>query len=183
MNFIALQKYIHKLGGFVLLLPLILMSGCKKDWLDEKPKLSLVVPTTIADFQALLDNTTSSTGTYATGGFVGFNVEQNILPLIVAEEFNVNDASFNLESLTLQNSYAFRQEIFTDANSSGDWNTPYKKIFYTNIILEGIKTIVPASGPEQIAWNQVVGSALFLRAFNHYEVVQEFSTPYDETSS
>jgi hypothetical protein len=47
----------------------LILFGCKKNWLDEKPTLSLAVPKSISDFQALLDNT-------ANGG-VEFNNKQS----------------------------------------------------------------------------------------------------------
>lgn len=183
MKFNIINRNIHNSSIVILSLIMLFLIGCKKDWLDEKPKLSFVVPTTIADYQALLDNSSNSTGTYFTGGFLGFNHEQNFLPLIATEEFNVLDASIETEGQTVQNTYKWAREIFTETNTSSDWNNPYKKIFYTNIVLEGIEKIIPVSGPEQTAWNQVKGSALFFRAFGHFEIAQEFSKPYDETTS
>jgi hypothetical protein len=59
----------------LLLLPAItIFGGCKKNWLDEKPNLSFVVPSTVRDYQALLDNTGNSVGGSTVGGPVGFNM-------------------------------------------------------------------------------------------------------------
>lgn len=175
----------HQAVNMKLLLLLVIITGvsCKKEWLDAKPQLALVVPSTISDFQALLDNTTSSTGSSAVGGEVGFNVEQVVLPEVSSGEFYVNDNNFNTQNVFIQNAYTWAQDIFTGINTSSDWNAAYKKIYYSNIILEGIEKINPESNPDKIAWRQVKGSGLFFRAYNHYEIAQTFSKPFDNATA
>jgi starch-binding outer membrane protein, SusD/RagB family len=171
--------YIKLLMAFFILV----CSSCKKDWLEAKPNLSLVAPTTISDYQALLDNTTESTGAVSVGGNVGFNVEQIFSNEIGAGDFYVKDANFNAVSPNQQNLYTWSQDIYPGLTTSSEWNTLYKKIYYTNIVSEGIEKIKPVNNSEQAAWNQVKGSALFFRAYNHFEVSQLYCKPFDKTTA
>src|SRR5882724_616603 len=51
-------KFNSKFGARLLLLLLPVLSGsCKKDWLNAKTNKNLAVPSTLGDFQQLMDNT------------------------------------------------------------------------------------------------------------------------------
>ena len=56
-----LHKNISRVLGvqpvIILLLMLFSLISCKKDWLDAKTNKSQDIPTTVEDFQAILDNT------------------------------------------------------------------------------------------------------------------------------
>src|SRR5689334_15644101 len=88
----------------IAILFLFLLTNCKKDWLDAKPNLALVVPTTIADYQALLDNTTTPISS-SPGGDVGFNASQTVLNEIGSGDFYLKDADYNANSALFRNTY------------------------------------------------------------------------------
>src|SRR5690606_31049047 len=50
-----------------------------------------------------------------------------------------------------------------------DWTYAYFYIFNANQALEGIQKIEPTES-EQLAWNNVKGSALFFRAYRYYQL-------------
>lgn len=167
----------------VLVTVLGLHNGCTKNWLDEKPDLSLVVPTKIADYQSLLDNTGTSIGSSTVGGPVGFNIDQISSNETGADDFFVVDATFLGADVAEQNVYTWGNDIYVGLTTSTEWNTAYKKIYYANIIAEGIDKIEPLNSSEEIAWNQVKGSALFFRAYNHFEMAQLYCKPYDKVTA
>ncbi|HYE54376.1 MAG TPA: RagB/SusD family nutrient uptake outer membrane protein, partial [Chitinophagaceae bacterium] len=157
----------------ITILFFVLASSCKKNWLDAKPDKSLVVPSSIRDYQALLDANTSG---------IAFNANQNLLTEVATGEFYVDYPIFNSPSSTeiQQNTYRWATDIYGSTEDRSEWDRPYRRILYTNIVLEGIEKIHPKTTTEQQEWNQVKGGALFLRAYNHYDIAQEFSKSYDK---
>jgi starch-binding outer membrane protein, SusD/RagB family len=158
------------------------LSSCKKGWLEAKPDKSFVVPSTIADYQALLDNTTELSNAVpgATVGLTPFNAQQNALGEVSAGDFYVLPNIFTGQVAVYRNAFTWAQDIYEGAKNIDDWNSPYKRVFLANVVLEGIEKIKPADNTEQQAWNNVKGAALFFRAYNHFDVAQEFCKSYDK---
>jgi tetratricopeptide (TPR) repeat protein len=159
-----------------ILLLSILCFSCKKGWLEVKPRKELVVPITIADFQALMDNTTS-------GGGVRFNGQGPVWDEIAIGNFYVIDVDYDPLVPTQRNNYIWASDIYETETSTIEWNAPYQRVFYSNIILEGLAKIVPTNNSEQVEWNQAKASALFFRAYNHYNIAKLFCKSYDENSA
>jgi len=163
----------------IFLIPVMMIhASCKKDWLDAKPNKSLVVPSTIADYQALLDNTAQFSSNSAP-----FNSNQNALGEVGVGDYYVDNATWTAQVPFVRNTYIWAADIYAGAINIDDWDIPYKRIFYTNVVLEGIEKVVPADKTQQAAWNNVKGSALFFRAYNHYDVAQEFCKSYDKNTA
>jgi tetratricopeptide (TPR) repeat protein len=160
------NSFIHLLTTVLFF---IILTSCKKDWLDAKPQKSLVIPNKIEDFQALLDNTSTV-----------FNLTQGSgLGEISAGDFYVQYSTWQaLSSSQEKSSYIWEKtENFYNGEASADWTNSYKRILYSNVIIEGINKINPHS-TELAAWNNVMGSALFFRAFDLYNLSQQFCSPY-----
>lgn len=164
----------------LLLLIISLNYSCKKDWLEKKPQLSLIVPTTISDYQSILDNSSGR-----TGGAVPFNAGQPSLGEIAAGDFYVLDASYNSAQTELERkAYLWNQDLYAGSPIQiTEWNDSYNRIFYSNIVLEGIEKITPVDTKEISAWQDVKGGALFFRAINHYDLAQLFCKVFDKTSA
>src|SRR5687767_3370595 len=140
--------------------------SCKKEWLDAKPNKSLVVPQTIKDYQALLDNSNTV-----------FNTGQPALGEIASDDYYVLHSTWQSLIVTQQKGYNWTEDGTYQNGIVNDWNQPYAQIVHANIILEGIEKIVP-SGNEVQSWNNVKGSALFYRAFAFYNLAQLFAEAY-----
>ncbi|MGB8190550.1 MAG: RagB/SusD family nutrient uptake outer membrane protein [Chitinophagaceae bacterium] len=153
----------------------LLNLSCKKNWLEAKPQKALVVPKKISDYQALLDNTLTSNS-------IGFNDAYNTLGEIGAGDFYVLDTFLKLRPFE-EKVYKWIPDIYADQTNLTEWSNPYKRIFYTNVVLEGIDQIIPSNGNEQIAWHQVKGTAFFFRAVYHYTVAQSYCKPYQAGGS
>jgi hypothetical protein len=153
-------------GVFILLL--LILTSCSKEWLESKPDKSLVVPKTIKDFQSLLDNTNL------------FNTQQGVgLGEVGSGDFYINNAGWSLIT-TNQERAAYiwaPTNNFYNTEIGIDWENGYKRILSTNVILYGIEQIKPAMA-EQQDWNTVKGSALFFRAFDFFNLAQEYCVPY-----
>lgn len=158
----------------------ILVSGllsCKKSWLDGKPKTELVIPTTISDYQAILDNTIQS---------AGYNTESPSLGEAGAGDFYIPTNRWpNVTQEKDRNAYtwSYSDDFYGGITNLADWLLPYERIFKANVVLEGIEKISPKTNLEKVAWQQVKGSALFFRAINHYNVAQIFCGDYQNTTA
>ncbi len=145
---------------------LIAFSGCTKEFLDAKPKMSIVVPTTLKDLRPLMDNSdyiNRVAGIHAISSDDYFTTQSGWLAWGTTQE---------------RNAYLWNVEIFGTENSL-DWSTQYTQIFYANVVLDGLKKITVKTPTEQIEWNSIKGLALFSRAFGYYHLAALFTKPYD----
>lgn len=154
---------------YILSAALIALTGCKKGWLDQKPDLALTVPTTIEEYQLLLDNRTV------------FGVNLPGLGELGTDDIYLTDAIWNsLGSPLERNSYIWAKDVFQGAQV-GIWNSGYKQILQANIVLDGIEGLAGKVGPETVAYNSLKGQALFYRAVCYWMLADHFCRPYDGT--
>ena len=145
----------------------MLTCACTKDYLDKKPNQALLVPTTLSDLQALLDNVT----------VININPSLNI---IAGDEYTVSNNGTGLNTLQA-NAYYWADDVYDGNAAIGDWDTPYRQIFYANIVLDALGKLDPADDPK--TFHGVKGSALFIRAYAAYNLLQLFAQPYAPATS
>ncbi|WP_158085276.1 RagB/SusD family nutrient uptake outer membrane protein [Niastella vici] len=138
--------------------------------MDERPNSDVFVPTTLEDFQALLDNEIALSVTPTLGELSADNYyltadfwKQTIIP-------------------KEHNAYIWAEKVFEGESTVEDWNAPYKQVLYANVILDGLKKVPVTSGNLQ-QWNNMKGSALFIRAYAFYNLAQVFALPYNATTA
>lgn len=146
-----------------LLLLGALLSSCSKDWLDKKPSQEITVPSTLKDFQAILDNESLTANSPA-------------LSEVSSDGHYLLDATYLSRSDIEKNAYIWSNDYSYAAVS--DWNNVYSNIFDCNIVLEGMEKVSPESNSSKATWNNIKGQALFHRAKAFYELSQIFSAPY-----
>ncbi|GGC14696.1 glycan metabolism protein RagB [Parapedobacter defluvii] len=150
----------------------LLSQSCGHEFLEVKSDISIGSPSTIADYQALLDN----------GNSVMNNNASFVLGMIGGEEFYIDDSRWlNYPSISQKNAYVWAENVY-ERESVGDWNSGYQRILYANMALEGLKNIEP-SAVERDAWNMAQGSALFFRAWNYFQLAQLFCKPYEAVTA
>ncbi|HEX3933253.1 MAG TPA: RagB/SusD family nutrient uptake outer membrane protein, partial [Puia sp.] len=147
---------------FLLLLPAILL-GCHKNFLDAKPATTLSVPTSLSDFQTLLDNTTV------------FNLVPTLGEASTDDYFFTNNF-WQILDLRQQNAFIWAPNVFEGQGGQLDWNMPYQQVFYANVVLDGLGSKPQADSVSE--WNMVEGEALYARAFAFYNVSQIFAPVY-----
>ncbi|ACU59756.1 RagB/SusD family nutrient uptake outer membrane protein [Chitinophaga pinensis] len=143
------------------------LQGCTEK-LDLKPDQSKVVPETLEDLQAMLDNTDAINNNIPAYTEAG------------ADNYYLTDMRFNsLSSNGARNAYIWGDEIFTATDIILDWAGGYTRINYCNLVLESLDDLnfTPGKG----AYNNIKGSALFLRAMSLYTMAEMFCKPYDST--
>ncbi|WP_426672001.1 RagB/SusD family nutrient uptake outer membrane protein [Mucilaginibacter sp. McL0603] len=156
-----------------LLFMTLLVSSCKKEWLDAKPNLALVVPSTVKDYQAILDNNTGTTL---------FNNNQPALSEVGAGDLYLLYPTWQaLDNTQERNAYLWNPDIYA-GETAYDWNDTYNRILNENIVLDGIAK-VPSDQTSIAGWNNVKGTALFYRAYDFWSLAQEFAKAYDPNTA
>ncbi|WP_343701386.1 RagB/SusD family nutrient uptake outer membrane protein [Chitinophaga sp.] len=150
---------------FLVIVVAFFFFGCTKqnEWLDAKRQESDVVPTTLEDFQAILNNTILMNSSYPSIGLLG------------CDNYYYADETINSLNSISKNSYFWNKEIFEGQNSS-DYSNSYNIIAAANIILERLE---PERFPNnQVEVNNIKGQALFFRAMIFSELASAFCKPY-----
>jgi len=160
------QSWSSFISLLLLVLTGMLMESChKQDFLGKSPNSSLVVPTTLNDFQNLLDNDQVMGLVPALGE-------------ISADNYFIDQTLWESAGTRVQNAYIWKPDIFDGEGSDEDWNFPYQQVYYANVVLDGLEKL--KSDNSTIAtYNSVKGQALFTRAFGLYNVAQLFAPVYD----
>lgn len=148
----------------ICLLLMVMFTQCRKnEFLGKKPSSNLVVPTSLNDLQALLDNTNVM-------NFTGS------LAHMSCDDYYVSDANFQAAPFATQrNSYIWAKDIYAGELAIRDWNDLYKGVFYANAVLDEIDRSYPNSSPQR---NYVKGWALFCRAYSFYDLARNFCKAY-----
>jgi tetratricopeptide (TPR) repeat protein len=149
---------------FTLFIAICLLCGCTKDYLEKRRDKSLLVPTTLDDYQKLLDAAYQSNLNTVAG-----------LNEIASDNFATDDATLLSLDPVERNSYLWEKDIFQGA-SANDWNYPYQAIFVSNVVLDGLSKPEFKDDPQG---RPLRGTALFYRANALYTLAQEFALPYD----
>ena len=159
-----------KLKYYHLFILLALLISCEKDFLSIKSDKSLVVPATLQDFQALLNNADV------------MNVGMPNLGEISADDYYLKYDTWNMLSQPKEkNGYIWAKDIYEGTNTFGDWIDRYQQVFYANNVLEGLDKIKNIDDPK--GSNEIKGSALFFRAYGFYQIAQIFCAPYSASSA
>lgn len=153
----------------ILILGLGLFSCNKKEFLDEKPRSDQFVPTTLEDFQALLDN----------DFVIGITP---VLGELSADNYYILQSSWASLTTKEKNAYTWAKDIYEGEGKVVDWNTPYQQVLYTNVILEGLSKL-PITDENSKQWNNIKGAALFTRAYAFYNLAQVFALPYNAATA
>ena len=139
--------------------------SCKK-YLDAKPDKSLVVPSTLNDLQAILDNSS----TMNEGPSYGIASSDN---------YFLADDDYSTLTDDVKNAYTWSNYSY---NYPNDWATIYNVIYPANIALEGIEKITPTA-ETQLSWNNIKGSALLFRALSLLQGTFIFCNTYDPSTA
>ncbi|WP_164974271.1 RagB/SusD family nutrient uptake outer membrane protein [Filimonas effusa] len=142
-------------------------ASCSK-YLEEKPNQSTTVPSTLADLQAILDNTT------------GMNIKDSRLINVVDDNYYVNTSDWqSLASLAGVNADDARNYIWDkNATSLTGWQQTYTfPVYYSNFVLDALPDISYPAGSAATA-SAIRGMALFCRSFAFVTLAQLYCLPY-----
>lgn len=145
-------------------LAVLIFCSCNK-FLEEKPDISLTVPESLEDVRALLDND---------------DVLNMVAPPLLemgTDDYYLDDIVLTNLNDTYQGIYLWR-ENYPAVELSGDWQFSYRAIMIANIAMETVKRLKEENSAEG---KKLKGEALFLRAFNNYNLAQIYTPLGNET--
>lgn len=157
--------------GFLLFLltASVAVASCKK-YIEKRPNSNVLVPTTPAEFQGLLDNPQ----VFIYGHKLG---------LLSADEFYFSPSFYyNSISSSEQKAYTWQPEIFSSTEIPFDWTKAYEGIFNANVVLEGLIPLMTNITDNKLL-NNLKGDALFKRALAHFLLIQLFAMTYDPSTA
>ena len=149
-----MKKYIARLVYGVLLLS---MASCQ-DYLEEKPLKDILVPSTLEDVRALLDN-------YPR---LNFN---SLATFLMSDDWEITSQKWNALNPWEQNAYLWQKDVFEPNQRSVDYNAIHMKIFYSHICMDILDKQENHSNPE---FSYLKGEALALRGRALFELAELF---------
>lgn len=141
------------------------ITSCKK-YLDEKPIKAQVVPSTVADLQALLD---------------AYRTMNNDFPSLLeasADNYYVTSSEWAAATLDDRNNYIWNNSTYT--SNTSNWLSTYGCVYQANMVLEQLPNLKNISSDD---YNNIKGQALFFRSYAFYFVAQLWSKPYSSSAS
>src|SRR5699024_8174331 len=134
--------------------------SCNSSYLDVIPNKKVVVPQTLKDVRALLNNTSLLNSSYLG------------IPEVLADDYYMPDNSYDIVT-TMSTGYAYRWDRDAYHLENNDWSICYTNMFYVNVALETLDDMsgVDRENPE---WSELRGQALFFRSLSTFGLMQLF---------
>ena len=145
---------------------LLLLTGCNK-FLEEKSDKKLVVPHTLQDFQALMDNT-SALGNVASEG------EQS------TDDYYVRDIDLVSLPESEQALYRWSAELPNDDRNGIGWQYGYREVYYCNLVLEGLLGLGPGE-KNSLGAKDIMGQAHLKRGVAMFAMAEIWTPGYNPT--
>jgi len=154
----------------ILIIINIAFCACKKSgFLNAKPNINLNVPTTLSDFQSLMDNYDVINQTPGMGD-------------LNSDNYFLSYSDWQSLTVIPQNCYIWAKDIFEGTGNIPDWDLSYQQIFIANVVLDGLSKI-DISSVNLNTYKNIKGSAYFIRANAFFNLAQLFSPAFDSATS
>ncbi|MDR2282525.1 MAG: RagB/SusD family nutrient uptake outer membrane protein, partial [Sphingobacterium sp.] len=138
--------------------------GCEK-FLDEKSTMSLMIPKSYADLQALMDaNNNINTG-----------IGPGLLEVGTDDYYLLPTVANSLQSFDKDNYFWNESPVYTTLTMNTQWTKPYIPVFVGNTVLDYVDRI---NEKDPFKYNMVKGSALFIKCYSYLLLAQVFAPPY-----
>jgi hypothetical protein len=155
------MKTLNSYKIVLLVSSVVFFSACKK-FLDEKPNISLEIPSSASDLQALLNNVTV------------LNAGNTCMPEIASDDYYLQYAPWT--SLSTFDAMNYVWDSNTADNNT--WATSYKSVLLANTVLDNLNSVsLENSSTSELS--NIKGQALFFRAFTFYNLAQVYAKAYN----
>ncbi len=135
------------------------------DYLNVKPDKRTVVPNSLDDLQALLDNRRLMNG------------DSPAVSEALADNYYTTFSYWNADNEANRQLYAWHENTQT----ASAWNALYRGgVYIANVVLDQL-SLIEVKDPGFAQANEIRGSALFYRAFNFLMLAQLYCKHYSET--
>jgi starch-binding outer membrane protein, SusD/RagB family len=137
--------------------------SCKK-FLETKSDQGLATPSTLADLEAILNNSSINIGTALLNG--------------MTDEYYLSFNDWQTLPRLFKDGYVWDPAL----NDYNDWSVQYQAVFNANTVLFNLDLISKANS-ELDRQNKIRGAALFYRSFAFYRLLQLYALQYDQSSA
>lgn len=143
---------------------LVLLTGCA-DFLDERADRSLLIPESLQDLQALLDNSNEiNSGMYPGLLEVG------------TDDYLVHSSTYGPLTQFEKDTYTWMDEpLYLRTNVNQHWKNPFIPVLIANTVLDELKMLNTAY---KVGEESIRGQALFVRAFSYFNLAQIYCAVY-----
>lgn len=156
-----MKKYIYTL----LAMSLLSFSACRK-YVEIPPEQTKILSTT-EDYKQLMYNSSTTEQSY-------------YYPIFSGDDAGTNETTWqNTLSFSDGNVYTWSDRFFGSNEEDFDWQTPYKKIFLWNTVIEGIMSSEGNEVDKQLG----LSYALVNRAYDYFVLVNLYGKPYNPTTA
>ncbi len=150
-----------KIKGLILLLCFSL-AGCQQDYFELRSDKTLVVPSTLRDLRALLDN---------------YQVMNTNLPHygeLSADNYYKTPEVWNALAVAIdRNAYIWADDIY-QGEEGIPWLKSYEQVLYANVVLSHWQRVKASEQEKQ----ELKATALFFRAHAFYNLAQVYMKPW-----
>lgn len=144
-------------------------TGCSS-FLDERPRKSLVVPSSLEDLQAILDDYNNQVNDPAYGE-------------ISADDYFLTTSDWkSISNEGYRRAYVWEKDYLFGTGTATDWLDVYRNVYAANTVLEKIEEIEYETKDNK-KWNDIKGQAFFLRARSFLSIASIWTSAYDSKSA
>lgn len=148
---------------------ILCLFSCSK-FLDKKPDQKLTTPSTLKDFQAILDY------------YARINQFSPGAGEASADNYYLSTSDYNAMSLDAERRLYSWQNDFVLKTFPNDWSYSWDNVFRANTVLDNLAS-VPRTTDNAAEWDNVKGQALVLRAKCFWQIAQVWCNAYDPATS
>lgn len=143
----------------------ILLFCCCTKFLEVKPDIKMVIPSSLEDAELLLNDYSTMNMGYPVNGELS------------ADEYYVASETFDsMLDFDQRNTYLWMDIIYDDVVQ---WQRPYKTVFNANQAM----LIISIEGKNSVKAKNSLGIAYFFRAFAFQQLVEVFAPAYHEATA
>ncbi len=154
---------------------LLILSSCNDSFLNIRHDVSIQNPSTLMDYQALLDGA----GKMNLGS-------PGVLGHLGSDDFIVSNdnawISYGTISAYQQRAYVWDDMIFDTDDVDLDWNSAYSRIMTANMVLDGLDKM-PVAERDSKEGRTVASAAKFYRALTYFQLAQIYCPYYEKDAS
>ena len=149
-----------------IFLPILLLNSCR-DYVEVEQVGNNRILKYTSDYRGLANNYESMTG--SGGIYLLANADA---------EFPVTYQ--NGVSNFWSNAYTWQEKIYDPSQGDSDWNSLYKAVYYSNVIIDGVMSSEKGTDAEK---KEIYAEAFVHRAFAYLQLVNTYGPQFDPKSA
>jgi starch-binding outer membrane protein, SusD/RagB family len=164
-----MKMYKRSLSIVLVICGMLSLTACKK-FLDISPSTTSINPTTVKDFQEMLNSDSLSKCHFSLLDFM-------------SDDVLFSDAQVAASTNIYLRSYLWQSDIWNPADVDDLYNSSYSRILQMNIILDriGVAPVDDYNTPQ--ARSIVISQALINRAWYYLQLVNAYGAAYDANTA